>query len=505
MSDYAAIVHAAPAGYAPTVEALVDLLAALEHRGTDSRPRSLAQVEDLLFTAGTDLLRQVFQDHLDARSARERAAYRADPSALVGADGVRRAKVETVTTHLVTRFGPVGVSRLSYRGPGAGALRPADAGQNVPATSYSHGLQRLLIAFATEVSFDTAIDFTARATGQRIGKRAAHEMLAAAGADIETFYDRRRPAPGIEPGEVVVISADGSGIDMRPEARREGPGPDAGSVDPSPAGSLAAKERRGRKRMAEIALVALIDPVRRAADAVMGPEPHPGPVLRDTWLTGSISLPVAAVIDTAFAEAARRDPDRTAPWVVLLDGNHHQIDCVEAAAAASGARVAIVCDFIHVLQYLWDAARVFFDTTADAAAWVADKATLVLKGRAVQVATGIRRRATANGYTKAERAQADRAATYLHNQAPYLDYPLALANGWPIATGAIEGAVRHLVKDRFAITGARWSLNGAEAMLTLRATTIAGDTDEYWHYHLEQEQHRNHLVHYQHENLELAA
>ena len=59
---------------------------------------------------------------------------------------------------------------------------------------------------------------------------------------------------------------------------------------------------------------------------------------------------------------------------------------------------------------------------------------------------------------------------------PYLDYPRALAEGWPIATGVIEGACRHLVQDRMGITGARWSLEGAQAMLWLRAIAASGDT-----------------------------
>jgi hypothetical protein len=55
-------------------------------------------------------------------------------------------------------------------------------------------------------------------------------------------------------------------------------------------------------------------------------------------------------------------------------------------------------------------------------------------------------------------ANADTAATYLTNKATFLDYPTALEHGWPIATGVIEGACRHLVKDRMDITGARWGL-----------------------------------------------
>ena len=70
---------------------------------------------------------------------------------------------------------------------------------------------------------------------------------------------------------------------------------------------------------------------------------------------------------------------------------------------------------------------------------------------------------------------ADRCAAYLLNKAPYLRYHTALAKGWPIATGVIEGACRHLVKDRMDLTGARWGLEGAEAVLKLRALRSNGD------------------------------
>ncbi|MGI8413877.1 MAG: ISKra4 family transposase, partial [Solirubrobacteraceae bacterium] len=82
------------------------------------------------------------------------------------------------------------------------------------------------------------------------------------------------------------------------------------------------------------------------------------------------------------------------------------------------------------------------------------------------------------------------------NKRPYLDYPTALTNGWPIATGIIEGACRHLIKDRMDITGARWGLQGAEAILKLRAIRSNNDFDEYWTYHLAQERHRNHQSRY---------
>ena len=75
-------------------------------------------------------------------------------------------------------------------------------------------------------------------------------------------------------------------------------------------------------------------------------------------------------------------------------------------------------------------------------------------------------------------------------------YDIALAEGWPIATGAIEGACRHLVKDRMDITGARWRLRGAEAVLKLRALRSSGDWDEYWRFHMQRAQERNHFSRY---------
>lgn len=93
-------------------------------------------------------------------------------------------------------------------------------------------------------------------------------------------------------------------------------------------------------------------------------------------------------------------------------------------------------------------------------------------------------------------ANADTAATYLTNKRPYLDYPTALEAGWPIATGVIEGACRHLVQDRMDRTGARWGLDGAEAILKLRTLRSNGDFNTYWAYHLAQEQQRVHEARY---------
>ena len=87
-------------------------------------------------------------------------------------------------------------------------------------------------------------------------------------------------------------------------------------------------------------------------------------------------------------------------------------------------------------------------------------------------------------------------------------YDKALANGWPIATGMIEGACRFVIEDRFGITGARWSPDGAEVILKLRAVVVNGDLGAYMNYYKERYRAEHHLARYDPatiERLNLAA
>ena len=121
------------------------------------------------------------------------------------------------------------------------------------------------------------------------------------------------------------------------------------------------------------------------------------------------------------------------------------------------------------------------------------------------MAAAIRRKATTLGLDPQTRRGADRCADYLLSKRDYLNYPQALAQGWPIATGIIEGACRHLVKDRLDLTGARWGLQGAEAILKLRALRSNGDFEQYWTFPLTQELHQVHETRYADMTIATAA
>src|SRR6266511_6213839 len=149
-----------------------------------------------------------------------------------------------------------------------------------------------------------------------------------------------------------------------------------------------------------------------------------GPVAEGKTLFASARHPIAQVIAEGFAEAHRRDPQHRRDWYALVDGNNTQIDAITDQAAHHQVQVPILIDFIHVLGYLWKAAGSFFyPHDPQARTWVKDQAAKILQGKARDVATGIRRRATTHGYSTSEREGADTAATYLDNKKDYLDYP----------------------------------------------------------------------------------
>jgi hypothetical protein len=477
-----------------------------------------AELEEQLDARGRELMRMLFQGHLDMLAAREE---RRDDVA--GEDGVARTRAERGRTRpLVTKFGQVSVSRIAYRSPGRSNVHPLDALLNLPEEKHSHGLRKMAAVEAARGSMEAAGAAITRATGVTAGKRQVEELALRAAAHVEAFYLRRAagPAPG---GHPLVLTFDGKGIVMLPGSLRPATARAAAAAEGRLATRLSPGEKNGRKRMAELACVYDAVPVPRVPEDVIstpaqkrrkrkaqaarpkGSAKAREPQARGKWLTASVTDDIPAVIAAAFDEAERRDPGHDREWVVLIDGNRTQIDAVTAEAGRRGVPVTIVIDFIHVLEYCWKAAWSFFDKGEPASEeWVADQARKILRGNARQVAAGIRRRATACGYSPAERAGADECARYLENKQDYLDYATALKKGWPIATGIIEGACRHIVKDRMDITGARWSLDGAEAILRLRALIATGDFEAYWRYHLRREHERIHHAEYR-ETYALAA
>lgn len=462
---------------------------------------TLGDMERLLAKDGIEFIRGLLQSHVDARSAEEQ------PVEVVGADGVARPHARTSTRTVETPFGEVSVTRKLYRAVGVPAIAPLDAALGLPEEKYTFEVRRIVAEESAKSSFDEVEELIEKRTGASVAKRQIEELAVRAAQDFDLFYAERLIEPEAS-DDLLVLSFDGKGLAMRHDALRAATRKAAEQTPRTMHSRLATGEKPNRKRMAEVATVFSFAPWKRApADVLHGlhekkkrDQGRPRPTNKRVW--ASVEHSAQRVIDDAFAEALRRDPQRRRRWVVLLDGQPDQLRRVRRAARTAGVQITIVLDIVHVLEYLWRAAHAFHpatskDTATEAETWVEHRLHALLHGRSGgEIAKSLRGMLARAQLDAAAAKPVLKCASYLVKNTQWLHYDRALADGLPIATGVIEGACRHLVQDRMGRTGARWSLAGAEAILRLRALRASGDFDAYWQFHLAKEHERNHQARY---------
>ena len=257
---------------------------------------------------------------------------------------------------------------------------------------------------------------------------------------------------------------------------------------------LSTGEKKDRKRMSEVASVYTTLPDPRTAESIMNLDKDQSNVhklrapSRNKRVWASVERTQEQFISEAFEEALKRDPEQKRRWIVVVDGERHQLNLIEKVMEQKQAKATVMLDFIHVLEYLWKAYRCFFKKDdPKVEIWIAEQAVKILRGEACDVARYIQQCATERELKPKKRKAVDKCAVYLTNNKQHM----ALEEGFPIASGVIEGACPHLINDRIDITGARWSLKGVEAILKLRALNSSGDREAYWAYHRECSKQRN--------------
>lgn len=502
LARLAAAGDAVAAGLGPVVVRAACLLMSVAGAET------LAEMELAAVEGSRKIGLEMLQLAMDAQAAAE-----VPLAGVRGADGLWRGCREKSAAAVITMLGKVTVRRIAYRSrdKGVADLHWRDMVLNLPPCGYSWQLQRLAEMACRSGSFQAGHDLVLAAAGISIGKRQLEEIMAAAAADAEAFA-QHRPVPdapvtagpdGGERAAVLGMSADAKGVCMRPGALRAECARKGAKRNKKGDKRLGSGQKQAKKRMAETG--AVFDslppdgPARTPEDIMLRPAGTPPRTPRtvNKWYTCGITASCAEVITQVFGEADRRDPERERDWLALVDGNSHQISCFQAEAGKRGKDITILIDFIHVIEYLWKAALAFVppgDTRAtedQVTTWGLD----ILAGHSRDVAADITARAAADPPKPGgENEKNIRKAThYLQAMEPFLSYPEALAKGWPIATGIIEGACRHIIGDRLGITGARWGLPGAQAMLWMRAIAASSDLDPYWNWHITREHQRNHL------------
>jgi hypothetical protein len=261
-------------------------------------------------------------------------------------------------------------------------------------------------------------------------------------------------------------------------------------------------EKANKKRMATVAAVYTIEPRIRTpedvAESLFRPElrvlsggkesqrsKRSKPEQKRVW--ASLEKTKEDIIQEVGVEMNMRDPEKTKKHVVVTDGERAlQIRVLEHIPG-----ILLILDLFHVLEKLWTVAHIFHaEGSVEAKEWVHDRALRILRGHVSQVVKGIGQSATKRGIKGAKREIIDSVLAYLYRNRDRMRYDCYLAEGLPIASGAVEGACKNLVKDRMERSGMRWKQPTAEAVLKLRALYLSGDFNDYWAFHVKQEQAR---------------
>src|SRR5215475_12509062 len=147
-----------------------------------------SELEKLIETEGRELLRRLFQAHVDERSP----GTVAEP--VLDTDGHLHPPHRCHTRHLMTLFGEVEVVRMGYGGCSAPSLHPLDAALNLPPERYSHRVRQRVAAEAAKNSFDDVVATLTTTSGAHVPKRQTEQLVVRAAQDFEVFYATQRCA-----------------------------------------------------------------------------------------------------------------------------------------------------------------------------------------------------------------------------------------------------------------------------------------------------------------------
>jgi len=295
------------------------------------------------------------------------------------------------------------------------------------------------------------------------------------------------------------VTADCKGVPLARKAVEEIEEPNAPAVggrqDRSPDHRRGKGEKANKKQMAAVGAVYTIKPFVRTADDVIeevmrkeARQRRPCPQnkrVRAELLVGKVALFLWLAQETI-----RRNPQGSKPVIFLSDGERALHD---RQSEYLPANTICILDLFHVLERLWKVAWCFFEEKTQkrqAHQWVEERLKRLLEGKVDSVIRGLRYQTTQYGLKGQKRKTVRDAADYFERNRDRMKYDEYLAAGYPIGSGVVEGACRHLVKDRLERTGMRWLPSGAQAMLDLRATYLNGEWNAFWKFHTEREDQR---------------
>lgn len=445
-------------------------------RDASSQNRTAAEVETSLFrrllALGLQLLRLFFL----SRAALQPRTPTATSGAAIPFHSRRSIDYFSV-------FGKLSFARHYFYSSDAGGLCPLDAALSLPARTYSDLLRDFLAYDSSDGAYRETSTTIERILGLSLSIQSLERVVASDACDVAAFYERLpETAPPTPLGSILVAQADGKGVPM---------------VQPpvtTTAVRLGKGQKRTKKKEAVVTALYTIAPYVRTPQDVLSALLHeprsldqkqrPRPVQKE--LRATLCGKTTAVSRLA-QRAALREGRCILSRVALTDG----AEALQEQMQAHLPSYTLVLDIIHVTDYLWDSATALVgEKSPERKLWLRRHLEGILMGQTSAVLAALEQEAQAPERTATQVAALRKTIGYYRRNLSYMQYDVYLARGWPIGTGVVEGACGHLVKDRMEQAGMRWTKEGAQAMLDLRAVRLTGDWDAYWAFHRQKEHER---------------
>jgi hypothetical protein len=407
-------------------------------------------------------------------------------------DGECCQRLETLhTRRYVSIFGEFALERTVY-GSREGqkiAFVPLDNRLQLPTTVFSYVLQDWDQAFCTEQAFGQVAWMIERILGLKQSVDSLEHMNVHMAQQVQNFReDRPMPKPEDE-GAIMVLGADGKGVVMR-------------RAEPAPRGHRTKGEKASQKRMAIVGTAYTVDRYVRTPEQIVAalfrddepkPPPRPQPQHKHVWASlpqhdeaGNERSAVDIVYPWLLNEVAERNPRLTKEMVCVQDGQESLWEACDRHLPHK--QRTDILDLLHVTPRLWKATHVFCkEGSAAAEQFMRERLLKILQGHSDLVVRGLREMGTKRRLTGAKKKTLATVCNYLTANRDRMHYDEYLAKGYPIASGVIEGACRHLIKDRLERAGMHWTPAGAQAMLDVRSTWVNDDWEAYQTYYREWE------------------
>ncbi len=421
---------------------------------------------------------------------------------VVTAEGRRLDRSEEpVERPLRTVFGEHTIRAYVYaEGPKkAVQLRPVDARLNLPPGRCSYFFEEFSQYFCVDQAFGQASQGLATVLRQEVSVNTLEHINRRMGEQAEQFLDCLPTPPARKEGELLVFTADGKGVPLvKADAQRV------------PAFDKA--ERPGNRRMATLAAVYTIDPYMRTPEQIVaalfrddttpGPKHRPPPRFKHVTARfsrmqedpdGELWESNGSIEAFCWADEqikARRHPGQK--LLRLMDGQASLWDAADSCLNVPPEDTVDILDILHVSSYVWRAAKVFSSLREQQETFARNRLLRMLQGEASGVVAGLRQMATKRDLKGEDLEEIVTVCGYFEKHAHRMHYDQYLAAGYPIATGVIEGACRHLVKDRMERSGMRWRLAGAQSMLHVRAVYQSSYWDDFHRDRITREQRKLH-------------